>query len=59
MSYPSDNHASYDQALLSSVPGPTRQEKQVRTNPNLIVFPPSSLERPNLSGRPFLFPGRI
>ena len=33
MSYRTDNGASYDRTLLSSVPDPTRAEKQVRGAP--------------------------
>jgi len=36
MSYRSDNHASYDHTLLSSVPDPTRAEKQEGYNVNLL-----------------------
>jgi hypothetical protein len=36
MSYRSDNHASYDHTLLSSVPDPTRAEKQEGYNVGLL-----------------------
>ncbi|KAI9461948.1 hypothetical protein BJY52DRAFT_1185294 [Lactarius psammicola] len=36
MSYRSDNLASYDRSLLSSVPGPTRAEKQEGYNVDLL-----------------------
>lgn len=53
MSYRNDNGANYDRSLLSSVPDPTRAEKQVRANPPLRIIN-NKAER-SLSSSPYPF----
>jgi hypothetical protein len=53
MSYRNDSSAGYDRTLLSSVPDPTRAEKQVRANPPALRINSKAERSPSSS--PYLF----